>query len=320
MSGSDRIVVNSYFTKDVVESVFPSLATREIAVVWPCVVVDAPKAMDQPPAVGKPPWPTKKLLLSINRFERKKDVGLAIRAYAQIPKSLRRTARLVLAGGYDPRNAENMSYHNELVALADSFGLLNATAKTVPTALAIPDTIEVLFLLSVPNAFKETLLSNAKLLVYTPKNEHFGIVPVEAMKYGVPVLASNTGGPLETIIEKETGWLRDVDKPERWTGIMEKVLGGLDEAKLKDMGKCGRKRVWCHFTRGSMSRDLDSQITGMIREERHEFVEWRDILLVIGVCGAVLAAFLGVAIKAMGPRQFGVKPGLKPRDARVEDA
>jgi alpha-1,3/alpha-1,6-mannosyltransferase len=319
MSGSDRIVVNSHFTKGVVESVFPGLAKRELGVVWPCVDLRPTKPSDQIQDDEKPLWPTKKMLLSINRFERKKNIGLAIYAYAELPKSLRRTARLVVAGGYDPRNSENISYHTELAALADSLGLSNATAKTVPTALAIPDNIEVLFLLSVPGAFKETLLKNAKLLIYTPKNEHFGIVPVEAMKYGVPVIASNTGGPLETIVEGETGWLRDVDKPERWTGVMEKVLGGIDDAVLQEMTQAGQKRVSVHFTRGSMAHNLDNEINDMLGEARGEFVEWRDIFLVIGVCGAVLVPLIGVLSKAMSPRQFGVKPSLQPRDARIHD-
>lgn len=318
MSGSDRIVVNSNFTKSVVASVFPTLEKNELGVVYPCVDL-APS--DPTHEDEQPLWPTKKLLLSINRFERKKDIALAIRAYAELPKSLRKTARLVLAGGYDPRNVENISYHNELVALADKHGLSNATAKTVPTALAIPENIEILFLLSVPGAFKETLLRNAKLLIYTPKNEHFGIVPVEAMQYGVPVLASNTGGPLETVVEGQTGWLRDADKPERWTGVMEKVLGGIGDAQLQQMKQAGPQRVREHFSKTIMAQNLDQTIADMLASRRTEFVEWRDILLVIGVCGAILLALTGVISKAMSPRQFGVRPGVvaADRDARVND-
>ena len=304
MSGSDRIVVNSNFTKGVVASVFPSLEESGLSVVYPCVDL---KPSTSNNADEKPLWPTKKLLLSINRFERKKDIALAIRAFASVPKSLRKTARLVLAGGYDNRNPENISYHAELVALANAHNLSNATAKTIPTALAIPDNIEVLFLLSVPNAFKETLLRNAKLLIYTPKNEHFGIVPVEAMQHGVPVLASNTGGPLETIIEGQTGWLRDVNRPERWTGVMEKTLGGIDEADLQRIKTAGIRRVREQFGRDVMARNLEKIVLEMLGKGRPEFVEWRDILLVLGVCGAVLFALVGVVSKAMSRSQFGVR-------------
>ncbi len=39
-------------------------------------------------------------MLSINRFERKKDIGLAIKAYAGLGKHGREGTRLVLAGLY----------------------------------------------------------------------------------------------------------------------------------------------------------------------------------------------------------------------------
>jgi alpha-1,3/alpha-1,6-mannosyltransferase len=307
MSGSDRIVVNSNFTKSVVGSVFPGLEENELGVVYPCVDLNPSTTSHSD---EKPLWLTKKILLSINRFERKKDIALAIHAYASLPKSLRKTTRLVLAGGYDPRNTENISYHLELVALADKYNLSNATAKTVPTALALPDNIEILFLLSVPGALKETLLHNARLLIYTPKNEHFGIVPVEAMQHGVPVLASNTGGPLETVIEGQTGWLRDADKPERWTGVMEKVLGGMEEAQLQKMKAAGMRRVREHFGRDVMAGNLEAIVLQMQEEGRAPFVEWRDILLVLGVAGAVLFALLGVVSKAVAKRQFGVRAGV----------
>ena len=317
MSGSDRIVVNSNFTKEVVARLFPSLEKNELGVIHPCVDTSSTKLSYQA-LEEKRLWPTKRLLLSINRFERKKDIALAIRAYAELPKSLRKSSRLVLAGGYDPRNHENITYHNELVALADEHNLSNATANTLPTALAIPDHIEVLFFLSVPGAFKESLLRNAKLLIYTPKNEHFGIVPVEAMQHGVPVLASNTGGPLETVLEGQTGWLRDVDKPERWTGVMEKVLGGLDDASLQKMREAGPKRVREHFSKSTMAEHLERTIVEMLDAERSEFVEWRDILLVIGVCGIVVAAFIGLLGKAVAPEHLRVKAKRGNREPAMQ--
>ena len=46
-------------------------------------------------------------------------------------------------------------------------------------------------------------------MIYTPQNEHFGIVPLEAMARGCPVVACNSGGPLETVVHTETGFLSD---------------------------------------------------------------------------------------------------------------
>mmetsp|Transcript_25585 Transcript_25585/g.101031 ORF Transcript_25585/g.101031 Transcript_25585/m.101031 type:complete len:104 (+) Transcript_25585:1454-1765(+) len=44
-------------------------------------------------------------------------------------------------------------------------------------------------------------------LLYTPPEEHFGIVPLEAMAASRAVIACNSGGPLETIEEGVTGFL-----------------------------------------------------------------------------------------------------------------
>ena len=95
------------------------------------------------------------MLLSINRFERKKGLPLALRCLAE----LRRDAgaqpplHLVLAGGYDPRLAENVEHLSELRAEADALGLADA----------------VTFLPSFSDAQKGALLAAATLVLYTPQ-------------------------------------------------------------------------------------------------------------------------------------------------------
>ncbi|KAK4934901.1 Alpha-1,3-mannosyltransferase-like protein [Elasticomyces elasticus] len=312
MSASDRIVVNSTFTKLVASRVWPGLA-ESLGVIYPCVNVEEKETE----ADGGPLWAGQyKLLLSINRFERKKDIGLAIRGYQRLSSNERRGTRLVLAGGYDQRVSENVRYHKELDDLAQSLGLSTATAKTVPTALAIPSDIEVLFLLSVPGPFKNTLLRNAQLLLYTPSNEHFGIVPVEAMLYGVPVLASNTGGPLETIVEGKTGWLRDVDNVDEWAAVMKRVLHELSPAELQKLGQNGRQRVNERFTRNKMSDGLSSEIDQMVKNKRSTFLERKDIILALWLVLAVLAALFATIIKA----RFGRGDTRATEFARVQRA
>jgi glycosyltransferase involved in cell wall biosynthesis len=55
------------------------------------------------------------------------------------------------------------------------------------------------------------LYMNARATIICSKNEPFGLVPVESMMYGTPVIAHKSGGPLETIIENKTGFLYDQD-------------------------------------------------------------------------------------------------------------
>jgi alpha-1,3/alpha-1,6-mannosyltransferase len=95
MSFADSIAVNSGFTKGVVGRVWPELArARDLQIVYPCV--DVREKILEGDSV--PAWNNKKILLSINRFEKKKDIGLAIRAYAGLGAQGRAGVRLVLAG------------------------------------------------------------------------------------------------------------------------------------------------------------------------------------------------------------------------------
>ena len=93
---SDTIVVNSNFTKSVFEKAFPSLKYREPRVVYPCVDTNTAEKVEK----AKPLWEKKKVLLSINRFEKKKDVALAIKAYVGLSQEERKSTRLVIAGKY----------------------------------------------------------------------------------------------------------------------------------------------------------------------------------------------------------------------------
>jgi len=49
------------------------------------------------------------------------------------------------------------------------------------------------------------LYANAKALLFPAEDEDFGIVPIEAMAHGVPVIAHNSGGPKETVLANKTG-------------------------------------------------------------------------------------------------------------------
>ena len=98
MRGVDTVVVNSGFTKGVVESVWNDLGgVRGIGVVYPCVDTKQRRDPKEQADQGKL-WDGKKIILSINRFERKKDVGLAIKAFAGLGVESRRGVRLVIAG------------------------------------------------------------------------------------------------------------------------------------------------------------------------------------------------------------------------------
>ncbi|KAL4974748.1 hypothetical protein BDW66DRAFT_139181 [Aspergillus desertorum] len=296
MSASDHVVANSNFTKSVVRSVFGAERLGDVRVVYPCVdTAERDKCEKDDGAI----WEGKKILLSVNRFERKKDLALAIRAYHGLGEK-RKGVRLVIAGGYDPRIMENVQYHKELDALATSLGLQTATSKTVPSALSIPSSVDVLFLPSVSSAFRDTLLAKSSLLLYTPVNEHFGIVPIEAMRAGIPVLASNTGGPLETIVEGKTGWLRHAGDVPAWTRVIENVLFEMGADELERMSAAAKERVEAEFSLRAMGEKLEGEIREMLNSERRQFNGGQQALLLLGVSGVAVALLVAFVLARVG--------------------
>jgi glycosyltransferase involved in cell wall biosynthesis len=61
------------------------------------------------------------------------------------------------------------------------------------------------FLGEISEEEKWELMKKAKAFIFPSEKEDFGIIPVEAMAVGTPVIALAQGGPLETIIEGKTG-------------------------------------------------------------------------------------------------------------------
>lgn len=64
---------------------------------------------------------------------------------------------------------------------------------------------QIEFLGSVDDNKLISLYARAKAVLYPVIDEDFGIVPIEAMAFGTPVLAHYSGGPTETIIDHQTG-------------------------------------------------------------------------------------------------------------------
>lgn len=70
-------------------------------------------AASAPPKEPPAPQSDPIILLSINRFERKKAIGIAIRAAGLLRRALPTSVgvHLIVAGGYDTRVQENVQHH-----------------------------------------------------------------------------------------------------------------------------------------------------------------------------------------------------------------
>ncbi|XP_059620787.1 alpha-1,3/1,6-mannosyltransferase ALG2 [Phlebotomus argentipes] len=249
---ADRVLVNSKFTRRVFKSTFKRLSL-DPDVLYPSLNT---KFFDSLPPEDEiaSRIPSKAFIfLSINRFERKKNLTLAVDTFRDIAGWVSAAEfdrmHMIVAGGYDTRMAENVEHFEELQSLAKRYKIQD----------------KITFLRSPKDTTKLWLLSAAHVLLYTPENEHFGIVPLEGMYMAKPVIAVNSGGPMETIVDESTGFLcqptpGDFRKP---------MLKLFREPQLIDsMGQMGRKRVQQKFSFEAFTASLNSIIEELLADNQ----------------------------------------------------
>ncbi len=87
---------------------------------------------------------------------------------------------------------------------------------------------------------------DARMLIYTPVDEPFGLVPLEALAAKTPVIVSNHGGPAELVENGATGLLANPFDP---TSIAECIAALWDDApRARAMGEAGSRRVREYFS------------------------------------------------------------------------
>ncbi len=159
-------------------------------------------------------------LLVIGRIVERKGVGNVIEALAELPG-----VELTVAGGPAPDLLDTDPGVVRLRELAARLGVAD----------------RVRFLGSVSRPDVPALMCSADVVVAVPWYEPFGIVPVEAMACGRPVVGSAVGGLLDTVVPGVTGELGPPRRPDLLAPVLRDLLA--DPARREAYGRAGRARA-----------------------------------------------------------------------------
>jgi starch synthase len=108
------------------------------------------------------------------------------------------------------------------------------------------------------------ILSHATIFACPSLYEPLGIVNLEAMACGTPVVASNVGGIPEVVMDAQTGLLVPPGDPVVLAEAITSLVG--DPARASAMGQLGRQRVAAEFSWASIAAQTAALYTELTRE------------------------------------------------------
>jgi glycosyltransferase involved in cell wall biosynthesis len=154
-----------------------------------------------------------KVVLYVGRFDPRKGIETLVRAYAELRDRL--TAQeldpqhlhLLIVGGSDPKEADGAE-RERIAGLVESLGIAEFTT----------------FVGMVGHDRLPYYYTAADVCVIPSHYEPFGLVAIEAMACGTPVVASAVGGLKFTVIPDETGLLVSPQDVNGFATAIERIL------------------------------------------------------------------------------------------------
>jgi glycosyltransferase involved in cell wall biosynthesis len=170
-----------------------------------------------------------KVILYVGRFDERKGIETLVRAFALLKSHDLQNLKLIIVGG----SSENMPDGDEKKRIEHIVNELGLQESTVFAGRIGHDILPLYY-------------TAADVCVIPSHYEPFGLVAIEAMACGVPVVASNVGGLKFTIIPEETGLLVEPKDVEAFAEGIQRIL--FDDLWVRKMRKQASANVNQRFS------------------------------------------------------------------------
>lgn len=175
------------------------------------------------------------VITSVSRLHPAKRVDLIVKAFSIIAHKKRSVYLLIVGSGEEMHRIKE---EIKKMSLCDRVYLLGER-KDIPAILSASD-----------------------IFAISSKHEGFGLAIVEAMAASLPVVATRVGGIPEVVVDGETGFLVDSDRPEELALALERLIE--DPSLRYRMGQAGLRRAHLTYDVRQMVRNYEDLYTKLI--------------------------------------------------------
>ena len=186
-------------------------------------------------------------VVTLSRLVPRKGIATVIEALAHVPG-----AELTIAGGGEAPDLQADPEAQRLAALARTLGVAD----------------RVYLRGRVERRDVPKLLRSADVVACTPWYEPFGIVPLEAMACGVPVVVSSVGGLVDTVVDGLTGLHVPANEPR----VLARALQALAEnpGHRALLGRLGAERVRARYSWSRIAAETLDVYRGLVTTSADE--------------------------------------------------
>jgi D-inositol-3-phosphate glycosyltransferase len=186
-------------------------------------------------------------IVTLSRLVPRKGIGDVVEGLVDVPN-----AELVIAGGGESADLVSDPEAQRLIGMARSLGVAD---RVYMRGRVERDEVP-------------PLLRSADVVVCTPWYEPFGIVPLEAMACGIPVVVSSVGGLVDTVVDGMTGVHVPPQAPRQLALALQSLA---DDAKRRRMlGKLGVERVRARYSWSRIAADTLDVYRGLVTTSAEE--------------------------------------------------
>lgn len=195
--------------------------------------------------------PDTKVVFYVGRFDKRKGIETLVRAVGQSQLRGKADLKLIIGGGSRPGQSDGRE-RERIESIVAELGMSGFTV--FPGRLG-DETLPIYY-------------AAADVCVVPSHYEPFGLVAIEAMASGTPVVASDVGGLQFTVVPEETGLLAPPKDDVAFAAAIDRIL--LNSEFRNQLGLAARKRVENKFSWEGVAQQLSDLYTQVIEESTLE--------------------------------------------------